>query len=203
VNASPELAALGAALAKAQAKIKGAIKDTANPFFKSKYADLSQVWEVAREPLTANGLSVVQLPGTDGTKVTLETVLLHASGQWIASTLAVTPMKQDPQGVGSALTYMRRYALSAVAGIAQEDDDGNAATKGRSAPEPGPYEAPPAAVDDTASIPFDPKNEDHKKWLRKELTSRKVTGQLAFDALAAMAGKFEDDLDGVLQALKK
>ncbi len=198
-NASPALNELAAALAKAQSKLRGVIKDSANPFFKSKYADLAAVWDVARDPLTTNGLSITQLPGTDGDKVTLETILLHSSGQWIASVMAVKPMKQDPQAVGSAITYMRRYALSAVVGIAQEDDDGNAATKGRSAPEHDDQER----GDDDVSIPFDPNKKEHKDWLRKELTSRKVTGQLAFDALAAMTGKFEDDLDGVLQALRR
>ncbi|MES2347869.1 MAG: ERF family protein [Pseudomonadota bacterium] len=201
MNSSPLLNELAAALAKAQAKIKGAVKDSDNPFFKSKYADLDAVWDVAREPLTSNGLSVVQFPGSDGDKVTLETVLLHSSGQWMtAPPLSVKPMKQDPQGVGSAVTYMRRYSLAAVAGITQVDDDGNTATKGRPAPAD---DNDRGNNDNGGSIPFDPKNEDHKKWLRKELTARKVTGQLAFDALAAMAGKFEEDLDGVLQALRK
>ncbi len=196
INKSEAINELATALAKAQAKIRGAIKDTANPFFKSKYADLAAVWDVAREPLASNGLSVSQLPSTHGDLVQLDTILMHASGQWIASSLAVKPMKQDPQGVGSALTYLRRYSFSAMVGVAQEDDDGNAATKGRSAPEP---ERDDTNQDGGDSIPFDPNNEAHKAWLRKELIHHKVTGQLAFDVLASMTGKFAEDLEDVIR----
>ena len=118
-----------AALSKAQGAIKGAIKDSANPFFKSSYADLASVWDAARAPLAANGLAVVQtteLPGDGG--AVLVTTLCHESGEWIDGMLPIRPVKDDPQGMGSAITYMRRYALAAIVGIAPEDDDGNAAS---------------------------------------------------------------------------
>lgn len=130
ITNSTQLDLLGAALAKAQASVKGAKRDAANPFFKSTYADLASTWEACREALTTNGLSVVQLPGEakDGT-VALTTMLLHSSGQWIAETATAPLAKQDAQGVGSAITYLRRYALAAVASVAPEDDDGNAASQ--------------------------------------------------------------------------
>lgn len=129
---SESIAALGAALAVAQGLIKGAAKDSANPFFNSKYADLSAVWDACRGPLSANGLAVVQLPATKITENDLEvivtTILAHSSGEWISEELSAIPAKSDPQGIGSCITYLRRYALAAVAGVAPEDDDGNAAS---------------------------------------------------------------------------
>lgn len=119
---------LAAALAKAQGEITGALKDSANPFFKSKYADLASCWDACRGPLSKNGLSVVQgLDVSDG-HLYLKTRLMHATGQWISSTTPVTPKDDTPQGMGSALTYARRYALTAMVGVAQVDDDANAAS---------------------------------------------------------------------------
>lgn len=125
---SETISKLAMALAKAQAKVKGAIKDSNNPFFKSKYADLQSVWDAIREPFTSNGLSITQLTGeaTDG--VLIETVLLHESGEYISSRLLMKPVKNDPQGIGSAITYGRRYGLQAIAGVCPEDDDGNKAS---------------------------------------------------------------------------
>ena len=121
---------LSAALAKAQGQIKGAAKDSENPHFRSKYADLASVWEACRKPLADNGLSVVQSPRLaavgEGWFVEVETMLLHSSGQWITDTLAVPVTKVDAQGVGSAITYERRYALSAIVGVAPEDDGAEA-----------------------------------------------------------------------------
>lgn len=119
---------LAAALAKAQGEITGALKDSANPFFKSKYADLASCWDACRAPLSKNGLSVVQGLDVSEGHLYLKTRLLHATGQWISSTTPVTPKDDTPQGMGSALTYARRYALTAMVGVAQVDDDANAAS---------------------------------------------------------------------------
>lgn len=138
---SESIAALAAALVKAQGVIEGAVKDRNNPAFKSKYADLSSVWDAVRGPLSDNGLAVAQFPGEAGDgRMSLTTILTHASGEWMRSTMSTPLAKQDPQGVGSALTYMRRYALSAVLGVCPEDDDGNAAS--RSAPAQQDRQAP-------------------------------------------------------------
>ena len=127
---SPELNELAKALSVAQSEIMAASKDRANPFFNSTYATLASVWEACRGPLTKNGLSVVQLPVNNGAQVGVVTTLLHSSGQWMRSALFATPDKQTPQALGSCLTYVRRYSLSAVAGVAPEDDDGNEASHG-------------------------------------------------------------------------
>lgn len=125
---SESIAQLAAAMAKAQPAIEPAIKDAANPFFKSKYADLAEVWRVIQAAFAPHGLSVLQVPETaDDGSVTLTTMVLHDSGEWIAGTMPVRVTKDDPQGVGSGITYARRYALSAMCGVVTEDDDGEAA----------------------------------------------------------------------------
>lgn len=128
MQTSDSINELATAFAKAQAKIEGATKDKSNPAFKSKYADLSSVWDACRQALTENGLSVVQVAEGDGTQATIVTRLMHTSGQWIEGTLIVRPAKTDAQGIGSAITYARRYALAAMVGVCPEDDDGNAAS---------------------------------------------------------------------------
>ena len=133
---SNEVKDLFTALAKAQSEIRGAVKDSANPFFKSKYADLESVWDACRDALTKNGLSVIQTTEYQveaGTCVV--TTLGHSSGQWIKGTLPIMAIKNDPQGIGSAITYARRYALAGIVGIVQVDDDGESAM-GRSVVKP-------------------------------------------------------------------
>ena len=131
MNKSEEIKDLAKALGEFQAEVDNATKKAVNPAFKSKYADLAEILNTVREPLTKRGLSFVQLPSFESGIVSVETVLMHTSGQWISSTISGPVVKQDPQGVGSAITYFRRYSLSAMCGIAQEDDDGNAASGDR------------------------------------------------------------------------
>ena len=127
---SEEINELATALAKVQSKIEGAKMDGENPFFKAKYATLASVWDACRKPLTDNGLSVVQTCSIgDSEGLILDTTLLHISGQWISGELAVKPTKNDPQGIGSAITYARRYGLAAIVGICPEDDDAESATE--------------------------------------------------------------------------
>jgi hypothetical protein len=128
LSQSPELDQLATALAIAQGSIQGAVKDRTNPAFKSSYADLASVWDACRAALSSNGLSVSQHPGRleDGS-ATVTTILLHKSGQHIASVCAALPRDQSPAAVGSVVTYLRRYALAAAVGVAPEDDDGQAA----------------------------------------------------------------------------
>lgn len=127
---SPEINSLLEALSKAQAKIEGAKMDASNPFFKSKYADLSSVWSAARDPLTENGLCVIQSVEVIETGQTcLCTLLGHKSGQWIKSLIPMKPLKDDPQTMGSLITYYRRYTLAAIVGISPEDDDGEQASQ--------------------------------------------------------------------------
>ena len=117
---------LAAALSKAQSEIKGAVASSVNPFFKSNYADLDTVIKSCFPQLTKNGLSVIQGNDTcDKGSFYVTTMLLHESGQWIKSKLKMPITKKDAQGVGATCTYARRFALSAMVGIAQTDDDGN------------------------------------------------------------------------------
>ena len=122
---SEKIDTFAAALAKAQAEIRPAEKNATNPHFDSNYADLASVWDACRAPLTANGFSVVQTMEEENGRQYLETLLLHASGEWIAGRVPLILQRQDMQGIGSAITYARRYGLAAAAGVAQEDDDGN------------------------------------------------------------------------------
>ena len=129
VRRSDSIAALAAALAKAQGEIEGASKDKTNPHFKSAYADLASVWGACRAPLSKNTLAVLQPSFTDGPRVTVTTILVHSSGEFIESDLTMVAGQNTPQGIGSCITYARRYALSALVGVAPEDDDGNAASQ--------------------------------------------------------------------------
>ena len=127
MNQSESIAALAAALSKAQASITGALKDSANPFFKSKYADLASCWDACRKPLTDNGLAVIQTIEAGEGRAVLVTTLCHASGEWIKSYCPILTKDDSPQGQGSGITYARRYALAAMVGLAQIDDDAEAA----------------------------------------------------------------------------
>jgi hypothetical protein len=138
---SESIKEIATALAKAQAAMHGATKDGKNPAFKSSYASLSSVIEAARGPLTENGICFIQAPGAmeDG-GISVTTTLMHSSGEWIASRV-VMPVKDrnNPQAVGSAITYSARYSLMAMLGLPPVDDDGNAASQGngnRAAPPP-------------------------------------------------------------------
>ena len=161
---SETINALAAALAAAQGKIENASKDSANPYFRSRYADLASIWDAIRGPLSEHGLAVVQPVRVEGSSVTVTTLLAHASGQWISSDLTMTAQRQmkdgggwekldSPQAIGSCITYARRYALAAMAGVAPEDDDGEGAQglrqeqQQRQAPAPSaPQEKPARSV---------------------------------------------------------
>jgi hypothetical protein len=145
---SEQINELAAALAKAQGAMKPAIKDSENPHFRSKYADLAANVEAARAPLAANGLSVVQEATLAERGVAVTTRLLHASGQWIQFDPLTVPLsKADAHGVGSATSYARRYALGAALGLVADDDDGNAAVQ-TSKPRVSKPQPPPPGVTD-------------------------------------------------------
>lgn len=132
MNRSDNVNELFAAMAKAQMEMTGAKKDSTNPHFRSAYADLASVREASLPHLNKHGIAVIQSPrlvsvGEHEWNVEVDTYLGHSSGQFMSDTLAVIVSKPDAQGIGSAITYARRYALGAIAGVAPEDDDGNAA----------------------------------------------------------------------------
>lgn len=136
---SESLDQLAAALSAAQGEFEAVDKSAANPFFRSSYAPLPTVVQAATPILNRHGLSVSQLPGFDEQGDTLTTMLLHTSGQFMAGTLRLRPVKDDPQAQGSAITYGRRYSYMAILGlVADEDDDGNAGSAGRPAARKAP-----------------------------------------------------------------
>lgn len=127
--------AISAALVKAQKGFAPALKTSTNPHFKSRYVDLAGCVEAVIDALNDNGIFLMQTSHECSDGVIVETQFIHESGESIsAGKLHVPAQKQDPQGYGSALTYARRYALMAACGIAPEDDDGEAAVRGRLAP---------------------------------------------------------------------
>jgi len=156
MNSSPELNELATALAKAQAVMTGALKDSANPFFKSKYADLESVWAACRKALTDNGLSVVQFgwhvvtPAEPKGAPVLCTRLLHSSGQWIEGNFPIRAKDDSPQAEGSGITYARRYGLAAMVGVYQTDDDAEAAQGHHTPSQPmgRPHTPMPEGVDE-------------------------------------------------------
>lgn len=140
MHQSEQIAELAAALSAAQAELRHVAKDkTANIPTKTggsysyKYADLASVWDVVREPLTKHGLSIIQIPDYRDGWLDLETVLMHKSGQFISGHIRTRAPENDVRGLGSAITYLRRYALSSMIGlVADEDDDGAASAEQKS-----------------------------------------------------------------------
>ena len=145
-NQSDTIGALAAALAKAQGSLNAALKDSKNPHLKNKYADLASIWNAAREPLAANELAVIQTTERDEGGQHLVTTLAHSSGEWIRGELAISASGGNKgvnadQALGSSISYMRRYALAAIVGVIQDDDDAHSSSGNnghRSNPEPQP-----------------------------------------------------------------
>jgi hypothetical protein len=127
INTSPEIGEIAGALALAQSEMQNVGKDGRNPHFRSTYATLGAVLDEVRPALAKQGIAIVQMAiNGEGTAVGVMTRFVHKSGQWIESALYVTPSKFDAQGAGSVISYLRRYALMSMAGVWQEDDDGEA-----------------------------------------------------------------------------
>jgi len=189
------------ALVKCQAMLKPAKKDSENPHFRSRYANLQSCWDACREALTSNGLCLLQSPfGCSDTpgRIGLETRLMHTSGEWLAGQITIDLAKTDPQAVGSALTYLRRYSLSAFIGlVADDDDDGNAAMP-----------APPTAPPKTAAAPprkptpaTDPKDADYHRRVRRALRQihgdDKAAALRQVEEMTSFVGKNGEHVSGV------
>lgn len=125
---SEQIDQLATALSIAQGSMENAKKDSNNPFFKSKYADLSAIVNAGKEAMKSNGLAISQIMEPDTEKAIVITLLMHKSGQWIKSTVSLKPTASTPQAMGSAITYARRYGYQAILGLSAEDDDGNSAS---------------------------------------------------------------------------
>ncbi|TBX84255.1 recombinase [Bacillus cereus] len=133
MNRSESIAKLAKSLVLFNSEVNKIAKDADNPFFKNNYATLDTIIDEIRPILSKHGLSIMQIPSGDGQNVTLKTLLLHESGEWLESDeLTMKPVKNDPQAVGSCITYARRYSLAAFLSLnTGEDDDGNSATYGK------------------------------------------------------------------------
>ena len=166
---SDSIAALAAALSKCQGMLSHAVKDATNPHLKSRYADLASCINAAKEPLSQNGLAVIQATAIQDGKTVLVTTLCHSSGEWVKSVYPVNPVKVDPQGMGSAITYARRYSLSAIIGLAADDDDGQAASSPTKL-EPSKPEKP-APQPESRLQPYDEAefNAKSQVWMQKIL----------------------------------
>ena len=146
------------ALAKAQGEFDAIPMDRVNPHFKSKYASLTATQEATRSVLSKNGLALIQSIDIEGDTYYLETMLTHTSGQWLSSKLKLLLDKQNMQGLGSAVTYAKRYAWQAMLGVVgDEDDDANAAvateTKAPRTAPAKPFNHAPGAQDPADYIP--------------------------------------------------
>ena len=184
---------IAAALVKARRAFGPALKDKNNPAFRSKYADLGACIEAVDDALLANGIALTQETSEDATGVTVETVLLHESGESLRfGKLHVPAAKQDPQGYGSALTYARRYSLMTACGIAPEDDDGNAATKPRAPVAVAAPVAKPGVAADVLSM--SPMTEAQTESLKK-LAAQVQSDFDAYGAVAAFERIEEHGLD--------
>ena len=141
---SESITTIAPALVKAQALIEGAVKDSSNPAFRSKYADLSAVLAVIREPMAMNDLCVLQSPARADGGVEVETLILHKSGEWVSQLCFIPINKWDAHGTGSGITYGRRYGLMSIFCIGTEDDDGNTAVERPASPKQ--ISAPPKQI---------------------------------------------------------
>jgi len=140
MKTSETIKEIAAALVEFQSKLTTVKKDGKNPHFGNKYASLSNIIEAIQAPLTECGISVIQLPVAESQ---LETILLHKSGEFISEIYTMRPVRNDPQGIGSAITYQRRYALGAILCLnIDEDDDGQAASQPAKKVEMKPKEKP-------------------------------------------------------------
>jgi hypothetical protein len=195
MNQSETINEIAGALAKAQGEIKGAAKDSTNPHFKSKYADLSSVWDACRAALSKHGLSVIQTPDTTADGVFLYTTLAHSSGQWIRGVMPVRPVQDTPQGLGSAMTYARRYSLASMVGVApDDDDDGQAASTGERTPaNNGHRTAAPKQAEDPAVA----KSREDFSRIMEALNLAKLPADI--DKIIAAQGKTLAEIKAVSQ----
>jgi len=182
---------LAAALAAAQAEMKNPPKNAENPHFRSRYADLAAVRDATVPVLARHGIALLQDIDQDETgRVRVRVVLMHGDqvreGPWASA----RPRKDDPQAVGSVITYLRRYTLAATAGVApDDDDDGNAASAGSGSPAPHRKAADFAAAIEGAS---DRRELDR---IRREITDAVPPGADRDSLARAWAGRAQELVD--------
>jgi len=170
------------ALIKAQSEMTNAKKTCDNQFYKSKYADLAEMIEVTKPVLFTNGMAIIQSPEGSGNTASVNCRIIHTSGQWIEGTITLPLLKSDPQQAGSAITYARRYQLAALFNIAQEDDDGNTASK-EEPQKPVTIQTVPVEYGKAVSDLIDwiqtlPPvfNDTQKAWAEKQIADKNLAG---------------------------
>jgi hypothetical protein len=194
---SETIGALAKALTAFNSEVSKVSKDAANPFFKNNYASLDNIIDEVRPILTKNGLTLMQFPSGDGQNVSVTTYLMHESGEWIESDpLIMKPVKNDPQAIGSCITYARRYSLQSFLSLnTGEDDDGNKATHTKQ-PEPkqtantGHYEPKKISTNQLKMLNSLITRMDKEKGLARERvieTLRKKDGIGQFDSTANLS----------------
>lgn len=221
MNRSDEIKQLAAALTKAQATMKSVKKTSENPFYKSTYADLASVWDTIRQPFTDNGFSISQFTETKENQACVITLLMHVSGEWLSSELILptvrydkerNPIPLDPQAFGSALSYARRYAISALCGVATEDDDSEGAMQRDQKAEPAKYFKPPPTAKTKKSLPTQTHKEAwalllkvyEKDMARIKLAIESVTEKNSlFDCTEEEAGKLITALNVVIADMRE
>lgn len=194
MNHSESIAKIAAALAAFQSEVKDPARDGENPHFRSKYVQLDGLLAAVRPILSKHGLSVMQSTGGDGQDISVTTEIMHTSGEWIRTdALILKAVKADPQGAGSAVTYGRRYSLSAALGVAwDDDDDGNAAS---APPKSKVKSAPKATKNDhlkavaEAAKKQHVKNEEIKE-IMQEVYGKATSAELSDDEAADFAKNF-------------
>lgn len=203
MNKSETIELLAQALLKAQTEFMTASKDAKNPFFKSKYATLNSVWEAVATALHNNGLVCIQ-PIVNNM---VATTIIHTSGQFITSECPIVCAKQnDPQALGSAITYSRRYALASMLGVMTDDDDDAESAMVRKQPQSAPKPAPkpaakPAEKAEPAPMQIPTGNLSNKCAL--DIAAAKTTGELIGIYNAYATSEPIADLKAACAAMKK
>ena len=205
---SESIGKIAEALAEFQAEVKDPARDKDNPYFKSKYVAIDGLLAAVRPILAKHGLSVIQSTGGNGQDISVTTEILHTSGEWIRTdALVLKAVKADPQGAGSAVTYGRRYSLSAALGVAwDDDDDGNAASTPPKAEkpkaEPKAKAKPAPKVDALTMALAETRQKAEETWGNKfyvEKAPRKVDSLRAIAATAKELGASNDDIKEVMK----
>lgn len=192
ITQSPTIGELAKALAKAQGAMTSAKKSAVNPHFRSKYADLAEVIDSIRKPLSDNGIAFTQLNTTDESgNVSVTTMLMHESGEFIGSTFSARPQQATVQGYGSTITYLRRYSAMAIAGLASDDDDGQAASMPQASLPAGARDVQTAAGKVAKAFGGSASNVEHSSWSVDREAYLDVLGEMGinYDHLAGMCEK--------------
>ena len=203
MNKSESIKELSIALSKFQGEVTNPLNTAENPFFKSKYAPLNDILTLVRPLLSKQGLSIVQAPSGDGEHIILTTILIHNSGEYIEfPELVLKADKPTAQGAGSAITYARRYAISAILGINSEDDDdgNNAEPKGKVKETPA-TEQPKATP--TELIKELPKEQPKKSISDKQIARLYAIGNSAGLDAGAVAQQIKTKLNKTPEELTR